>query len=888
MSEKENPNGQSPDTACLDGLTEIRVHGVGGTPPEELLNDIKPKRVAGDRIAGFYRTSDHRDRHREAYSWGGLTSHSPLRAVLWIPMLPSMLSNMAGWMARRYVTSGDDEKTAEPTTKWFRRWARIAALALSLNVAVLLTLVSLDTFAYQCLGQQLCRSQLWGWLNVLLPYERPGFRLAVGGIAPVAVAFLFFRLSSLSRTRYEGIEPPTPTASLPVPEHLSAAAQAGGLRHPGFWSGWHWHRHLSRLHMAAVVAVSAGMLGWCVAELARATDLPAFATVAGAGVAVAASAVIAIAVFMLGSDEADEDGALVMLVVSAIVWVAALAAAFALPLTLTDSADGGAGAVLQPAGVVPGIVSIIEVSWLIPALLVPLILQQVKAWGSRWRKAMQEARRRDDFSSPEEKSKWTRAKAGGTVKAFPFAAPVVLNVVALILANAALLSLVILAAEGLGEARYGFGTGGGDAMTLPGDAAKPVLWVPKVMVAIAAALVLGIGAVLLVFALVGLAGVIVKPKAMAPKVMEDLRGEYEKAKKKAGTAMDEPEKRTRKEAWTQSALELDPSAPGLSAHDSEGTRQNPNKWVRKAARARLIATHAPGFAAFLMIAIAGVGSGAVAWVIIGDWNPPVWVVGLVTWLSVVSPVVYAAMIRAMFRQENVRKALMTPFDVGTFFPRSFHPFAPPSYTERAVPELTRRIWCLQDFGGQVVLSAHSQGSVIAAAVLARQAEASGEGAKTVGLVTFGSPLAKLYRWAFPALFSDGLLQSLAGGRGGFGPVMWRNVSYATDYIGGPVVTEAWPAELRELDVSLVDPPTDRFVFPGPLPTILSHTGYWADDNFWGHVNEMCDKIKPPRPAATAACVHRSPTASEQAPAGPSPAHETLPVPPDPRVPVRYR
>ena len=222
-----------------------------------------------------------------------------------------------------------------------------------------------------------------------------------------------------------------------------------------------------------------------------------------------------------------------------------------------------------------------------------------------------------------------------------------------------------------------------------------------------------------------------------------------------------------------------------------------------------------------------------------DQEPPFLNIGLATWISASLPVVYGVVLRLAFRQEKWRKVLMSPFDVGTFFPRSFHPFAPPSYTERAVPELTRRIWRLHDNHGRVVLTAHSQGSVVAAAVLARQSGRLEE--KTVGLVTLGSPLAKLYRWAFPALVSDGLLRNFAGGTGGLGAVRWRNVYYETDYIGGPVVTADWPAS-RNIDVRLVDPPTHKLVFGQPLPRILSHTGYWVDARFWAEVDSICDEI----------------------------------------------
>ena len=178
-------------------------------------------------------------------------------------------------------------------------------------------------------------------------------------------------------------------------------------------------------------------------------------------------------------------------------------------------------------------------------------------------------------------------------------------------------------------------------------------------------------------------------------------------------------------------------------------RMRPSPWVRHVARMLLIGEHAPAMAAYLAVAVAGAGLIGAAlfatrvWLL--DQDPPIADIGPARWVSASLPIVYGVVLRLAFRQEKWRKALLSPFDVGTFFPRSFHPFAPPSYTERAVPELTRRIWRLHDNQGRVVLTAHSQGSVVAAAVLARESARHGE--KGVGLVTLGSPLAKLYRWA---------------------------------------------------------------------------------------------------------------------------------------------
>ena len=47
-------------------------------------------------------------RHRESYSWGGLTSGKASRA-LWLLLLPFALANLAGWMHWR--KRGDREST---------------------------------------------------------------------------------------------------------------------------------------------------------------------------------------------------------------------------------------------------------------------------------------------------------------------------------------------------------------------------------------------------------------------------------------------------------------------------------------------------------------------------------------------------------------------------------------------------------------------------------------------------------------------------------------------------------------------------------------------------------------------------------------------------------
>src|SRR5207244_1319883 len=69
-----------------------------------------------------------------------------------------------------------------------------------------------------------------------------------------------------------------------------------------------------------------------------------------------------------------------------------------------------------------------------------------------------------------------------------------------------------------------------------------------------------------------------------------------------------------------------------------------------------------------------------------------------------------------YRNAGTRRVVGILWDLGTFWPRAAHPLAPPCYAERVVPELAIRTAWLSRQGG-VVLSGHSQGSVLVAATV---------------------------------------------------------------------------------------------------------------------------------------------------------------------------
>lgn len=203
---------------------------------------------------------------------------------------------------------------------------------------------------------------------------------------------------------------------------------------------------------------------------------------------------------------------------------------------------------------------------------------------------------------------------------------------------------------------------------------------------------------------------------------------------------------------------------------------------------------------------------AIVWMVI--WlmhvEPPwTWYPELAAAIALLIPPAMAAFVIVAWRDPKRRRLLGVLWDVGTFLPRSFHPFAPPSYTERAVPELLRRIWWLNDNDGAVVVAAHSQGSVLAAAA-ALQRDIQVEGIPRFGLVTYGSPLRKLYGEVFPAWWSPSQIQAInEPTRSLVVPHGWMNVYYDTDYIGGWV-------NVDDVNRNLSDPATSVYVY-GQLP-----------------------------------------------------------------------
>ena len=142
-----------------------------------------------------------------------------------------------------------------------------------------------------------------------------------------------------------------------------------------------------------------------------------------------------------------------------------------------------------------------------------------------------------------------------------------------------------------------------------------------------------------------------------------------------------------------------------------------------------------------------------------------------------------------FRDARVRRYVGILWDVATFWPRANHPLTPPCYGERAVPELARRTAAMTSGAEDlVILSAHSQGSVLAAAMLMRPQPGAGR----VALLTYGAPLRRLYARFFPAYFGPGAFSDVQTNTQG----RWLNLWAPSDPIGAWVLTGRGPSTSR--------------------------------------------------------------------------------------------
>lgn len=223
--------------------------------------------------------------------------------------------------------------------------------------------------------------------------------------------------------------------------------------------------------------------------------------------------------------------------------------------------------------------------------------------------------------------------------------------------------------------------------------------------------------------------------------------------------------------------------------------------------------------------------------------------------------------------EGWRKTIGVIWDLVTFWPRAAHPLSPPCYTERVVPEVLTRLDWARRLHGQVLVSAHSQGSTIAVAALMRTTDLDG-----VRLITYGSQLRALYGRVFPRVFGPddvGYLPTTgpitlrhpapdlppgvpprapagapavpAGSlRDRIGVGSWVNVFRRGDPIGFRVFSDTFD---DDHDRVALEVPQGEYGDPGP--TILGHSGYQHSPEYRAAVGEWTGEpfVGPPETIA---------------------------------------
>ncbi|MGW4178469.1 hypothetical protein [Streptomyces rubiginosohelvolus] len=751
---------------------ELLVHGVGGATPQEMLDDPRTVRVTGDTTAAVYRRTEdahgekHPERYRdepvaEAYCWSGLTSGNASRA-LWLLLLPFMVVNLAHWM----------RPTATGRTRAVRLYGvlvRLVALSLTVLLTAAACEVALDLLAWQCAGADACAERR-SWLGFLSErqggwWSQPGRRLALAAVVPAALVGLLWYLSNRTWSAYES-QRPLDGEDFAEDESFGVVADHGADAddHP---------------RPPVPVRPALGRPGFwygrrLVARLRAAHTAAGFLTVAAAVAGAAAR-------YDRGTEgpvprfigAAVEGG--IVLCALVVVWVVCRRGRS--ERTRDTRLDGAL------------------ISYLPGSALVLLGLAVLYASWSR--------------------ADWQSSGALPVETAFRFLTlgqgvlVVALAVVALGLYRRVPEPRTVLYGLGgpavamLACALGGVMTGGVaqrvadwlDGPGTPGMGRSSDIAGPPVLLSWQASVI----PVLLLLLLVPVLVLVVRTARTARRLGPVIEAEY------APEPSDEG--RTRRIARIRAAAALTDSAPWIIGVVSTaslllGAVAIAGSWYSEQVPGRAADGSGPLLESF---ADAAQATGS-------------WLIGF-------GFILFVAGGRRAYKDASARRTIGILWDVGTFWPRAAHPFAPPCYAERAVPDLASRMsaWTSTTPRGRLVISGHSQGSVLAASAVWQLPDAT---RPRVALLTYGSPLERLYgRW-FPAYFGPGPLLGLHRS-----VHCWRNLWRATDPIGGPVRICADP-----------DPGVDRGPLRDPLAygrttelplpePILGHSDYQADPAF---------------------------------------------------------
>ncbi len=768
---------ESLDTGS-DGRTELRVHGVSGTPPQTILDHPLLKPVAGDRRAGFFRrwypggrSADLGGRGRlEAYSWGGLTSGSAGRAA-WLLLLPLMLVNLAHWMlpaipvkaSRRQVVAGHAAAVL----------LRLTGLVLTVTMLLTAVLVAVDLIGWQCGRIQRCATSTPFFGLIADGFlSSPGRRIAVTAVVPLLVVLLVGMVGRRSPRMTE----PAPDANVQYAEDLPLARRR-------FWRGNPGMPMLRTTHVAAATALLAGLVAWPATRLVATGVAKAF----GIALCLAALVVFAYTVVLVSAEavtgrsasEASEKQAPPLVSAGGATFARRFALILLLVATIYSAWDWDGA--WTDMGRLPGLRPVILTSFTAGVVVLVLLAATVAS-----------------------QQPWDQGDGEFQVAMRGLGGPAVATI-AFLVAGGFSAGVTYRVAELIGYPVLSQVTAARDIARDQLVAADPSQPFQDRVAAATDEIPLvvppsfawaGAAAAVITVAVLVIGGVVVLGvrRRLGPLAAAILRARSD-------------------------------DAAGRSASDPD---------IRRVASAVAWASLTDGLGRIIGRIVMAAGVVLLAGLVVYSAAPDNWrfvergplatLTSFGTWIMGLFAFGLVVLAWNSYRRPALRRSVGILWDIGSFFPRAAHPLAPPSYGERAVPELAARVNALADSpSSRVVLSGHSQGSVIVAAtVLTLEPET----AERVDVLTHGSPLRRLFARFFPAYLGPDALRSVRERVGG----RWRNLYRETDPIGSWVLDPP----------TVPDAPVDRLlVDPRRLSDeIEGHSDYWRDPGYARALDEL--------------------------------------------------
>jgi hypothetical protein len=787
------------DTTPSTGrVTELRIHGVSGSDGPTMLEHPTALQVAGDAITGFYRRWNPDGAGRpsvdwklEAYSWGGLTER-PLASASWLLLAPFMIYNLAHFMlpAEPERELEQPELESEPDLKSELKPSWRYQLARGALRLLALAATLQFVTAVATVTVSTVAWQAAGHPGVLPQWMGWYAHLSPGW--RVAIALL-----SVGAV----------VALLWVISVVTAsryeARRSNRIRHrrsrwpltePGFWNGALLVSRQRVMHAAAALAAAALLVAWRPGDPAWAHQV----------VLVFSAVILAVAAVLLALPVSDRHK------VSIIGnpkkearigrWWWLLLAAGVVAITGSAAVSGWTDQSTDPQrGIFPGMSGFLL--WLLIAQLALLLVFGVTIAVLR--------RRAPDAG--KEFAPYLRGHLATLVALLAF------------LLGGLLTAALNLAIAGL------LGTAVPGKLILP-TAPPNALYVPWPVYAFGAA-ALGMLAGALI------AGLILYrryhrnwkrfngPAGADPAGDPRVTGDYGSA---AATCAPKNSKKVAK-AW----------AVGLLADDAARAAA----WLVGAGLLVLLLVEATALVAAVQAERLHVTVGLLHEV-----------AAIVSFVIVAVAIWLVGLLRSAYANPAKRKTIGKLWDVATFWPRAVHPFAPPCYAERAIPEVVDRVLLLmgpnapcQALPGQrdladkyrltvpcgpVLLNGYSQGSIIAPAVAA-QLPPEVVSRPDFALLTLACPARRLYGRAFPAYFGPRHLEELRTLLTRDGRDHWRNAVRRTDYIGSWIFSPPSPTPTQEYpekhfdqlcrDPVVLAPDTE----PTP-PPVHRHSGWWPD------------------------------------------------------------